>query len=272
MVNHRSENLLSSYEVNSAIDDFAVSVQSGSKSTRGYLLEKNQQSPENYQKTRKNSRDFLAKLIALARSQQELQSLTKLEELLNKLLAFQDILIEKVDEGKVKEAIETWSKGNARALVQDVVDMIEEMQQREDQIFATTAKQQQEALNALKFTVMLASGLSLKISTLVRDIQSAISMTVVVTHEGTKTVEEGTRVAQETSESFAGVEGAVNNIVINSQQISLNINQQPIAIQQIVSAMNDLNIAARETASGISQIRFGTQQLNESAQAFKAII
>ncbi len=111
-----------------------------------------------------------------------------------------------------------------------------------------------------------------KIGTLVSDIQSAISITVVVTHEGTKTVEEGTRIAQETSESFAGVEVAVNNIVINSQQISLNINQQAIAIQQIVSAMNDLNIAARETASGISQIRSGTQQLNESAQALKATI
>ncbi|MEH2317026.1 HAMP domain-containing methyl-accepting chemotaxis protein [Nostoc sp.] len=111
-----------------------------------------------------------------------------------------------------------------------------------------------------------------KINTLVGDIESAISTTVVVTHEGTKTVEEGTRIAQETSESFAGVEGAVNKIVLNSQQISLNINQQAIAIQQIVSAMNDLNIAARETASGISQIRSGTEQLNESAQALKATI
>ncbi|MBG1269451.1 HAMP domain-containing methyl-accepting chemotaxis protein [Nostoc sp. WHI] len=111
-----------------------------------------------------------------------------------------------------------------------------------------------------------------KINTLVGDIQSAISTTVVVTYEGTKTVEEGTRIAQETSESFAGVEDAVNNIVLNSQQISLNINQQAIAIQQIVSAMNDLNIAARETASGISQIRSGTEQLNESAQALKATI
>ncbi|MEH2379923.1 MAG: methyl-accepting chemotaxis protein [Nostoc sp.] len=111
-----------------------------------------------------------------------------------------------------------------------------------------------------------------KINTLVGDIQSAINTTVVVTHEGTKTVEEGARIAEETSESFAGVEGAVNNIVLNSQQISLNINQQAIAIQQIVSAMNDLNIAARETASGIGQIRSGTQQLNESAQALKATI
>ncbi|MEH1825246.1 MAG: CHASE3 domain-containing protein [Nostoc sp.] len=166
-VNQRSQDLVSSYGVNSVVNDFAVSVQSGSKSVRGYLLEKNQQSFENYQETQKNSRDSLAKLITLARSEQERQSLTKVEELLNKLLVFQDDLIAKVDQGKVKEAVETWSKGNARTLVQDVVDVIEEMQQREDQIFATATKQQQEALNALKFTVILASGLSLVLSVLI---------------------------------------------------------------------------------------------------------
>lgn len=111
-----------------------------------------------------------------------------------------------------------------------------------------------------------------KINALVTGIQSVINTAVTVTHEGTKTVEEGVRIAQETSESFAGVEGAVNNIVLNSQQISLNINQQAIAIQQIVAVMSDLNLAARETASGISQIQAGTQQLNQSAQELKATI
>jgi methyl-accepting chemotaxis protein len=111
-----------------------------------------------------------------------------------------------------------------------------------------------------------------KINTLAADIHSAINATIKVTDEGTKTVEAGVQIAQETSESFAGVEGAVNNIALNSQQISLNINQQAVAIQQIVSAMNDLNIAARETASGISQIRTGTEQLSQSAQELKAVV
>ncbi|MDZ8224890.1 methyl-accepting chemotaxis protein [Nostoc sp. ChiVER01] len=431
-VNQRSKNLLSSYEINSILDDLAVSVQSGSKANRGYLLEKTQQSLENYQEAQKNSRDFLAKLIALARSEQERQSLTKLEELLNKLLSFQEILIAKIDQGKVKEAIETWSKGNARTLVQDVVDMIEEMQQREDQTFATTAKQQQEALNALKFTVMLASGLSLvvsvligswvisrtarqmnasasaiaastieiattieqqerttmqqassvnqttttmdelaassrqsaeqaeasaagarqvlllvdgctqegqfsqsslrekvgdiaaqilhlseqtnqigtistlvsdlasqtnmlalnaaveavragengkgfavvaaeirkladqskrsaeKINVLVSDIQKSTNSTVMVTGEGTKTVEK--------------IVDAIKTIALNGQQISLTSNQQAIAVQQVVETMNSLNIAARETASGISQIKVGTQRLNDAAQELKAVV
>ncbi|MEH2379924.1 MAG: methyl-accepting chemotaxis protein [Nostoc sp.] len=431
-VNQRSENLLSSYDINSILDDLSVSVQSSSKANRGYLLEKNQQSLESYQKTQKDSKEFLAKLIALTRSQQERQSLTKLEELLNKLIAFDDNLMAKVDQGKVKEAVESWSKGNSRNQGQDVVDMIEEMQNREDQTFAIAAKQQQEALNALKLTVMLASGLSLvlsiligiwvisrtsrqmnasasaiaistteivttieqqeratiqqatsvnqttttmdelgassrqsaeqaeasaagarqvlllvdgrtqegqtsesslrekvgdiaiqilhlseqtnqigmistlvsdlasqtnmlalnaaveavragehgkgfavvaaeirkladqskrsaeKINVLVVDIQKSTNSTVMVTGEGTKTVEK--------------IVDAIKTIALNGQQISLTSNQQAIAVQQVVEAMNSLNIAARETASGISQIKVGTQRLNDAAQELKAVV
>ncbi|WP_448562604.1 methyl-accepting chemotaxis protein [Trichothermofontia sp.] len=111
-----------------------------------------------------------------------------------------------------------------------------------------------------------------RISALVNDIQNAIKATVMATDEGTKTVDEGVQIAQETSAAFAGVATAVNNVVLNNQQISLNIKQQAIAIQQVVDAMNSLNIAARETTSGISQIRIGTQRLNEAAQNLQAIV
>lgn len=111
-----------------------------------------------------------------------------------------------------------------------------------------------------------------KINALVADIQTAINSTVMVTDEGTKTVEEGVKIAGETSEAFAGVADAVNNVVLNSQQISLNVKQQAVAIQQVVSAMNNLNSGAQETANGISQIKIGTHQLNESAMQLKTTI
>ncbi|MEB3289983.1 MAG: methyl-accepting chemotaxis protein [Leptolyngbya sp.] len=111
-----------------------------------------------------------------------------------------------------------------------------------------------------------------KINALVADIQTAINSTVMVTDEGTKTVEEGVKIAEETSDAFAGVADAVNNVVLNSQQISLNVKQQAVAIQQVVSAMNSLNTGAQETANGISQIKIGTHQLNESALQLKTAI
>ncbi|WP_338023068.1 methyl-accepting chemotaxis protein [Argonema galeatum] len=108
-----------------------------------------------------------------------------------------------------------------------------------------------------------------KINTLVADIQKAINSTVRVTDEGTKTVEESVKIAQKTAEAFTGVTEAINNVVLSSQQISLSAKQQAIAIQQVVDAMNLLNHAAAQTASGISQTRIGTQKLNDAAHSLK---
>jgi methyl-accepting chemotaxis protein len=111
-----------------------------------------------------------------------------------------------------------------------------------------------------------------KINGLVGDIQNAINSTVMVTDQGTRTVDEGMEIAQKTSFAFSGVADAVNNVVLNNQQISLNIKQQAIAIGQVVTAMNTLNQGATEAAAGISQTKLGTNKLNEAAQELKAVV
>lgn len=111
-----------------------------------------------------------------------------------------------------------------------------------------------------------------KINTLVVDIQSAINSTVMVTDEGTKTVETGVQVAQETAQSFNGVKDSLGHVMLNNQQISLSVKQQAIAIQQVIEAMNALNAAAQESAGGISQVRIGTQRLNAAALNLQAVV
>jgi methyl-accepting chemotaxis protein len=111
-----------------------------------------------------------------------------------------------------------------------------------------------------------------KISTLVSEIQSAINSTVMATDEGTKTVATGVDTARKTNQAFAGVADAVNKVVLNNQQISLNLKQQVDAMQQIVEAMETVNKGAKETASGISQTKSGTEQLNEAALVLKRIV
>lgn len=111
-----------------------------------------------------------------------------------------------------------------------------------------------------------------QINLLVADIQRAINSTVMVTDEGTKTVESGLDIAKETAAAFTGVANAINNVVLSSQQISLNAKQQAIAIEQVVEAMNSLNQAAAQTACGISQTKIGTQKLNEAALDLKAVV
>jgi methyl-accepting chemotaxis protein len=111
-----------------------------------------------------------------------------------------------------------------------------------------------------------------KINALVKDIQSAIGSTAMVIDEGTMTVDNGVRITLETAEAFAGVAESINQIVLNSQQISFTARNQAIAIQDIVESVNSLNLAVQETASGISQVKLGTEQLNEAAQNLKAAV
>ncbi|MBD2151361.1 methyl-accepting chemotaxis protein [Pseudanabaena sp. FACHB-1277] len=111
-----------------------------------------------------------------------------------------------------------------------------------------------------------------KINTLVSDIQTAINSTVMVTDEGNKTVNEGLSLARSMAEAFTGVSDSINNVFISSQQISLNAKQQAVAINQVVEAMNAINLGSRETASGVSQIKVSTHQLNAAAQKLQAVV
>lgn len=111
-----------------------------------------------------------------------------------------------------------------------------------------------------------------KIGVLVADIQTAINSTVMTTEEGTKTVATGVQSAKKTEQVLTEVADAVNHVVLNNQQISLNLKQQLDGVQQVVEAMEVINQGARQTASGISQTKVGTQQLNEAAQELKQVV
>ncbi|OKH31635.1 hypothetical protein NIES2119_28325 [[Phormidium ambiguum] IAM M-71] len=111
-----------------------------------------------------------------------------------------------------------------------------------------------------------------KINLLVDEIQNAISSTAIVADEGKKRVDGSVNTAEDMAKTFAKVAEAINDVVSNNLQISLNAKQQAIAIQQVVDAMNNLNQGAVETASGISQTKVGTQRLNDAVLNLQAII
>ena len=94
------------------------------------------------------------------------------------------------------------------------------------------------------------------INTLIIDIQKLTDSAVTISGE-TKNLE--------------SIVVAVNNIVLNSQQISLTAKQQALAIQEVVSAMNAINAGAAETASGINQTKIGTQELSLAALRLKTL-
>jgi methyl-accepting chemotaxis protein len=111
-----------------------------------------------------------------------------------------------------------------------------------------------------------------RIHALVSDIQQATNSTVMVTEEGTKTVEKGTQLAQRTGEAFNGLALSISSTFESMQQITLNAKQQAAAVNQVVDAMASLNGGARETAAGITQTRAGMQHLNEGAKNLATLV
>ncbi len=110
------------------------------------------------------------------------------------------------------------------------------------------------------------------IGSLVSDIQNAINTTVMVTDEGTKTVNAGLQVTERTANAFSGVLESINNVAMNNQQIVLNIRQQGKAVQQVLQAMDSINQGAQQTAASLTQIKAGTSQLSHTAHDLEAIV
>jgi len=108
-------------------------------------------------------------------------------------------------------------------------------------------------------------------SALVADIQKATNSSIMMTEEGTRTVNDVTQLAQKVAELFNNISGMAGGVNENAQQVMLNAKQQSAAFTQIVEATNNIASGAKETAAGISQTKIGVQKLNEAAENLKAI-
>ena len=111
-----------------------------------------------------------------------------------------------------------------------------------------------------------------KINNLATDIQVAIDRTVITTDLGTKTVTDGIQLAENTAVTFNGVTDAVNNVFLNSQQISASTKRQATAIQQVLGAMNTISQGSQENAVGMHKVKTSTRELNLIADELQAAV
>ena len=111
-----------------------------------------------------------------------------------------------------------------------------------------------------------------KINTLVTDVQAAMNSAVMVTDEGKKTAESSIELALGTAESFIGVKEAVNNVFANTSQISDAAKRQAVGIQEILAAVNALNLGAMDTTTDMGEVKASTVQLKKSAEELRAIV
>lgn len=106
---------------------------------------------------------------------------------------------------------------------------------------------------------------------LVTDIQKATNSSIMMTEEGTHTVNEVTQLVQKVADLFGNLASLAGSANENAQQVMLNAQQQSAAFNQVVQATNSIVNGAKETAAGLSQTKVGVQNLNAAAENLKAI-
>ncbi len=108
-----------------------------------------------------------------------------------------------------------------------------------------------------------------KINSLIAEIQKVINETVMVTEEGTKNVKSGVQTAQRTEGAFIDIKHSIDEVMVNNQQLALTQKQQVDAIRQVVTAMDAIDRGAKESATGLSETRSGTEQLTNVATSLR---
>ncbi|MEL6927601.1 MAG: methyl-accepting chemotaxis protein [Cyanobacteria bacterium J06600_6] len=111
-----------------------------------------------------------------------------------------------------------------------------------------------------------------QINNLVTDVQMAMNSAVMVTDEGKKTAESSIELALDTAESFIGVKNAVNNVFANTSEISQAAKLQALGIQEILAAINALNLGAMDTAADMEDVKASTVELKKSTEQLKAVV
>jgi methyl-accepting chemotaxis protein len=111
-----------------------------------------------------------------------------------------------------------------------------------------------------------------KINKLVTDVQTAMNSAVMVTDEGKKTAESSIELALDTAESFIGVKNAVTNVFSNTSEISQAAKLQAVSIQEVLAAINALNLGAMDTAADMQDVKASTLELRKSTEELKAVV
>jgi methyl-accepting chemotaxis protein len=111
-----------------------------------------------------------------------------------------------------------------------------------------------------------------RIETLVREIQTATNATVMITEEGTKTVDRMSHIASNATVAFEELASSMNETNRSTQQTLLSIRQQLAAVGQVSEAMSELNAGAEQSSRGMTMARDGIVNLKDTAARLSELV
>ena len=111
-----------------------------------------------------------------------------------------------------------------------------------------------------------------EVRSILNDIQRATSVAVMATEQGSKAVDSGVLQSLKSGEAIKQLADSINEALQVSIQIVASSQQQVVGMNQIGTAMENINQAGTESATSMKQIEMTAQNLNELGQNLKEIV
>jgi methyl-accepting chemotaxis protein len=113
---------------------------------------------------------------------------------------------------------------------------------------------------------------TMQVRNILNDVQKATSAAVLATEQGNKAVEEGVKKSVQAGESIRILAESIGEAVQVSTQIVASSQQQLVGMDQIGTAMQNINQAGIETSASMTQAEESVKNLHELGQKLKELV
>jgi methyl-accepting chemotaxis protein len=113
---------------------------------------------------------------------------------------------------------------------------------------------------------------TMQVRTILNDVQKATSAAVMATEQGSKAVEAGVKQSAQTKECIRVLADNIAEAVQTTMQIVASSQQQVVGMNQIVTAMENINQAGSETSTSMKQAETAARNLHELGQKLKGLV
>ena len=111
-----------------------------------------------------------------------------------------------------------------------------------------------------------------QVRTILNEIQKASTSAVLVTEQGTKSVESGVTQAMDAGGSIRTLAKSMVDAAQAMTQVAASSQQQLVGMDQVAQAIDGIKTASSQNATGMHQIEGAVQQLDHLGQALKTLI
>ena len=111
-----------------------------------------------------------------------------------------------------------------------------------------------------------------QVRTILNEVQKATSAAVMATEQGSKAVEAGVKQSAQAGEAIRVLAESSNEAVQTATQIVASSQQQVVGMNQIGTAMENVNQAGAETAASMKQAETAARNLHELGQKLKGMV